>query len=118
MKTLTRIISFYFLFLIAIPTIKVVKSQLGVNCNTTCQKENKNINPKGCQKEKCILNFNFNTGQYIVEQIQSISFNQELGALERKNLSYEKVFLSKCQNTIWHPPKNIFFTEEFITSKY
>ncbi|MET0946602.1 MAG: hypothetical protein ABWY22_14435 [Flavobacterium sp.] len=110
MKTLARIISIYFLFLIAIPTVKVVKSQLGGNCNTACQNEKKSESTKGCQKEKCILNFNFSTGHYIVQQIQSISFNQELEVVERNNLSYEKVFISKYQNTIWHPPKNIFFT--------
>lgn len=86
--------------------------QFAEKCQSSCQKNNsdKETLPSGCQKQKCILNFNFNAGQYIVEQIQSISFNQELEAIERKNLSFEKVLISKYQNTIWHPPKNIFFT--------
>jgi hypothetical protein len=109
MKTLARILSFYFLFLITVPTIKVVKSQLGRNCAESCQKEMKGATPKGCQKGKCILNFNFNTGQFIVQQIQSVSFNSAFEIVEKGSLSYEKVFIDNYKNTIWHPPKSDSF---------
>jgi hypothetical protein len=109
MKTLARILSFYFLILIAIPAIKVVKSQLESNCSAICHKENRSVNPKGCQKGKCILNFNFGTGQFIVQQIQSVSFNTDFEIADKDNLSYEKVFIANYKNIIWHPPKSDSF---------
>lgn len=106
---LTTIISLYFLFLMAIPTIKVVKSELGSGCAEACQKEKKNEIPKGCQKEKCILNLNFNTGQFIVQQVQHINFNGAFEFENKDSLSYEKVFIPNYRNTIWHPPKSNSF---------
>ena len=105
MKIVARIISFYFLVLIAIPTLKVVKKQLDTNCNSCCHTEKSAEIPRSCAKEKCILNFNFSTGQFIVQQIHDITFNRITEITEKSRLDYEKVFLSKYQNAIWIPPK-------------
>jgi hypothetical protein len=104
MKISTLLFSFYFTLLIAIPTLKVVKSQFG--CGSSCSKEQKNSMPKSCGKEKCILNFNFNAGQFIVEQIQYIEFSSITKIEREKALAYPEIFISNYKNNIWHPPKN------------
>lgn len=107
MKMRTTLFCFYFLLLMVIPTIKVVKSQLG--CGSKCCKEQKSEMPKGCQKGKCILNFNFNTGQFIGQQEQNVTLNYETETIEKNQLNYEKNFIPNYINTIWHPPKNNSF---------
>jgi hypothetical protein len=106
MKIFAKIISIYFLILIALPAIKMVAMQFEGNC---CEATHKcsSENSKGCQKEKCILSFNFNTSQFIIQQIHHISYNHEPEFEQKDNLAYEKVFIAKYQSTIWHPPKTI-----------
>jgi hypothetical protein len=104
MKMRITLFCFYFLLLMAIPTIKVVKSHLG--CASICCKEQKSEIPKGCQKGKCILNFNFNTGQFIGQQEQNVTLNNESETIEKNQLNYEKNFIPNYTNIIWHPPKN------------
>jgi hypothetical protein len=103
MKIGSIIFSFFFMLLIAIPTLKVVKSKFG--CQSSCSKEQKSEMPKGCQKEKCVLNLNFSTGQFIVEQIHEFTFNREIKFENKRNLNHNNVFISSYKNTIWHPPK-------------
>lgn len=103
MKISTLLFSFYFSLLIAIPTLKVVKSQF--ECESSCSKERKDSMPKSCEKEKCILNFNFSAGQFIVEQIQYINFSNILKIEREKALAYPEIFISNYKNNIWHPPK-------------
>lgn len=87
-----------------LPTINLVKSRLG--CGSICSKENKSEMPKGCQKGKCILNFNFNTGQFLGQQEQSVSWNPVNQTMEQEQLNYAKNFIPNYTNTIWHPPKD------------
>jgi hypothetical protein len=103
MKTWTAIFSLYFLFLLAIPTLKVVKSELG--CKNSCCKEQKSEIPKGCQKEKCLFNLSYSTGHFIVQQIQKIVLHDSFATISKNDLSYEKVFIPNYKNSIWHPPK-------------
>jgi len=110
MKTLVRIFSIYFLLLLAIPTFKVVKSELGMNCAKSCCNQSKNEKQKGCQKEKCILNCSFNTGQFVVAQIQNISFKIPLKIGHENDLMYEKKNIPVYQDLIWQPPETIIFT--------
>ncbi len=110
MNTLVKIFSLYFLFLIAIPTFKVLKSQLGMSCAKSCHNENKKDKQKGCQKEKCILNINFSSGQFIVAQIQNITFNSQSEYLSKKDLTYEMKFIPKYKDLIWEPPESNMFT--------
>lgn len=104
MKISTLLFSFYFTLLIAIPTLKVAKSQFG--CGSSCSKEQKNSIPKSCGKEKCILNFNFNASQFIVEKILNINSNGIIKIEREKALAYPEIFISNYKNNIWHPPKN------------
>ena len=91
--------------LLTIPTYKVVKSELGMNCAKTCHNEGKNEKQKGCQKERCILNNTFSSGQFIVEQIQNIPFNKQLEYGSKNDLTYEKEFIPKYKDIIWEPPE-------------
>ncbi len=106
MKIGSIIFSFFFVLLLAIPTLKVVKSKIG--CQSSCSKEQKSEMPKGCQKEKCVLNLNFSTGQFIVEQIQEFTFNKVIPFEIKRNLKQNTVFISSYKNTIWHPPKSSY----------
>jgi hypothetical protein len=98
MKIRITLFCFYFLLLMAIPTIKVVKSQLGYD--SKCCKEQKSEIPKGGQKGKCILNLNFNTGQFIAQQVQIVFFNHEIEIVEKECLNCEKNFIPNYTNTI------------------
>ncbi len=101
MKISTILFSFYFLLLIAIPTLKVVKSQFG--CEKMCCKERKQDAPKSCQKEKCILNFN--SGQFVIEEIQSIPITTKLQLVSKNKIRNQKVFIANYDNMIWQPPE-------------
>lgn len=105
MKTFAKIISLYFLILIALPAVKMVAMQFEGNCCEATHKCSTEI-PKGCQKQKCVLNCSFVTSQFIVQQIHHISFNSAIELMQKNNLSYENVLKANYQNNIWHPPKN------------
>ena len=94
----------------AIPTFKVVKSELGMNCAKTCHNENKNEKQKGCQKERCILNNNFSSGQFIVEEIQDITFDKLFKYGSANVFTYEKEFIPKYKDIIWEPPETKSYT--------
>ena len=94
----------------AIPTFKVVKSELGMNCTKTCHKESKNEKQKGCQKEKCILNNSFSTGQFIVAQVQHIDLNTVFVYGSQNDFTYENEFIPKYKDIIWEPPETKSYT--------
>ena len=106
MKILTTILTFYFVLLSGASTLRVVKSYYSDCCdavadNGCCQKDEM----EGCQKEKCVLNLNFSTGQFIVQQIQNVSIPDVFDDKKHEKLNYEKTFIPNYHNTFWHPPE-------------
>ena len=107
MKILTTILTFYFVLLTGVPTLRVVKSLFADCCeiladNGCCQSDGI---PEGCQKEKCVLNLNFSTGQFIVQQIQNLLVPDVFDDKKQDELNYEKRFIPNYYNTFWHPPE-------------
>lgn len=104
MKICIHIVCSYLFILTALPTVKVIKMHLAQNCQSSCHKKDTDI-PSDCQKNKCILNFNFNTNQFIVSQIQTITLHSDFEIHKNKDLYYTKDFTEKYKNTIWQPPE-------------
>lgn len=108
MKFFTAILTFYFVFLTGVPTARIVKSLVSECCDVVAEK-NKCCQgdemPEGCQKEKCVLNLNFSAGQFIVQQIQNVSFPLIFETEKKSNLIYEKTFIPEYYKTFWHPPE-------------
>ncbi|WP_445718868.1 hypothetical protein [Flavobacterium sp.] len=73
------------------------------NCEQTCH--NSNTESSGCEKGKIIMNLNFSPVQFVAE----LDFKPEITfsefKLEKEKSNYEKIFISKYQHSIWHPPK-------------
>ncbi|UOK43838.1 MULTISPECIES: hypothetical protein [Flavobacterium] len=107
MKILTAILTFYFVLLSGAATLRLIKSHFSDCCeiaadNGCCQSDGI---PDGCQKEKCVLNLNFSTGQFIVQQIQDVSIPDVFDDKKHEKLNYEKTFIPNYYNTFWHPPE-------------
>jgi hypothetical protein len=106
MKYKTLLVSIYFFFLLALPTIQLVKSKLG--CHESCCAIQKSESSKGCSKEKCIIHFSYNSGSFLNAPTQQISSIIFLDLQDRKTLNYEKKLVPNYTYTIWHPPKANF----------
>lgn len=107
MKFITTILTFYFVLLTGVSTLRVMKSHFSDCCkaladNGCCQSDDMS---DGCQKEKCVLNLNFSAGQFIVQQIQDISIPTIFDDKKQEKLIYEKTFIPNYYNTFWHPPE-------------
>jgi hypothetical protein len=98
MKLVIKVILLYLIVLISLPTIRVIKLTLHENACI-------NIPSKDCEKGKFIMNLNFSPLQFVNE----LDLKPELYIIEfkltKEQSSYEKIFISKFQNSIWHPPK-------------
>lgn len=99
----------YFSALTILPSVRALKLHFTENCQSSCQNENTENEPaSGCQKEKCLLNFNFNTSVFLVfastfELQKELFFN-----VEKANTHYHKNFISNFNVTIWQPPELFF----------
>jgi hypothetical protein len=59
----------------------------------------------GCEKGKAIMNLNFSPSQFVIEiSLKEIILISDFYT-EKEHSSYEKIFISKYQQFIWHPPK-------------
>lgn len=110
MKFLAAILTFYFVLLMGASSIRVIKSQISGQCKITapkgcCKSEEM---PESCQKQKCILNLNFSAGQFLVQQIQSVSVPLIFESEKKENLIYEGTLIENFYNSFWHPPENNF----------
>jgi hypothetical protein len=106
MKFLITTLCFYIIMLTVLPTVRLVKMHYALKSESACQKNNAESNnmPYGCQKEKCILNFNI--GQFIINQIEFIfKKNYNFEVVSEQKLFFEKELISNYINTIWQPPE-------------
>ena len=73
----------------------------------SCHKSNSSCEPtKGCEKEKCLLNFNFSSSSYIVFTTTYNFANNTIFIPKKENILYHKNFISNYNVTIWQPPES------------
>ncbi len=110
MKNTIFLFCMYLTLITAWPTLRVMKQHFSESCGKSCcesnVKKSSKTNNSGCQKEKCLFNLNISMGQYLVQPIESLSFNDNSVYVAKKTLEYHKSFISKYYASIWHPPKN------------
>ena len=103
MKFLVHILCFYLLLLVTLPSVRAVKMLASENCEQTCNKSGSASS--GCEKGKIIMSLNFSPVQFVAE----LDFKPEISfpefKIEKEQSNYEKIFISKYQHSIWHPPK-------------
>lgn len=109
MKFLTTILTAYFVLLIGASSLRVLKTQVLGPCKVMVQKGccKSEEMPDSCQKQKCILNLNFSAGQFLVQQIQSISIPVIFESEKKENLIYERILITDFYNSFWHPPEMV-----------
>lgn len=103
MKFLVHILCVYLLLLVALPSVRAMKMLVSENCEQTCHKSGSESS--GCEKGKIIMSLNFSPVQFVGE----LDFQPEITfsefKIEKEQSNYEKIFISKYQDSIWHPPK-------------
>lgn len=105
MKTKVYLLFIYLVVLTALPSVRAVKLQYvnntEHNCNDSGQDE--------CENGKFVMSLNFSPLQIIKSYNHSSNLNIDLFDFELKNESsfYDAFFVSKYQNSIWHPPKHL-----------
>lgn len=103
MKFSVRILCVYLLLLLALPSVRAMKMLVSENCEQTCH--NSDSESSGCEKGKIIMSLNFSPVQFVSE----LDFKPEITfsefQIEKEQSNYEKIFISKYQDSIWHPPK-------------
>lgn len=109
MKSWSYILCFYLLVLMGLPTVRALKMQFGTPCEqTTCESDSscdKNSS-NGCEKGKFVMSLNFSPVQFVgTQDLSSILFSLDVVRDKKQTSYYEKIFISKYQQSIWHPPK-------------
>ena len=103
MKFLVHILCFYLLLLVTLPSVRAMKMLASENCEQTCNKSGSASS--GCENGKIIMSLNFSPVQFVGE----LDFKPEIifpeFQIEKEQSNYEKIFISKYQDSIWHPPK-------------
>ena len=106
MKFLAILLCFYFNALTIIPSVKAIKMQFAKKELVSCNKSNSDCEPtKGCEKEKCLLNFNFSSSSFIVFATAYNFTNNTIFIRKKENSLYHKNFISNYNVTIWQPPE-------------
>lgn len=107
MKFLAILFCFYFNALTILPSVKAIKMQFAKKELVSCNKSNSNCEPtKGCEKEKCLLNFNFTSSSFIVFATAYNFTNNTIFIPKKENSLYHKNFISNYNVTIWQPPES------------
>lgn len=92
-----------------LPSVRALKMQFGTTCEqTTCESDtscDKNSS-NGCEKGKFVMSLNFSPVQFVgTQDLSSILFTLDVVSDKKQSSYYEKIFISKYQQAIWHPPK-------------
>jgi hypothetical protein len=101
MKIKVYILFIYLIGITALPSVRAMKLQFVTNCEQAFN----NAEEEQCENGNFVMNLNFSPTQFVAE----ISLKQLFYSLdfptEKQKSNYEKIFISKYQDTIWHPPK-------------
>ena len=103
MKFLVHILCVYLLLLVALPSVRAMKMLVSENCEQTCH--NSDSESSGCEKGKIIMSLNFSPVQFVAELVFKPEITFSEFQIEKEKSNYEKIFFSKYQHSIWHPPK-------------
>lgn len=91
----------YLMVLHSLPSVRAMKLILNSETHSACE----SFGSAECDKSKFIMSLNFSPLQCIKEfDLKPELFITEF-QLTKEQSSYEKIFISKFQNSIWHPPK-------------
>jgi hypothetical protein len=92
--------------LTALPTVKVIKMTLAENCHSSCcGKGADKAMPNGCQKDKCVLNINFNNATFLVFNTDYQLLSTVFYHSAKEKSQYHNNLISNFSVTIWQPPE-------------
>lgn len=101
MKYSIYILFTYLMVLHTLPSVRAVKVILNSESSSAC----KSSEQADCDNSKFIMSLNFSPLQFV----NVLDLKPELSISEFKLIKeqscYEKIFISKYQQSIWHPPK-------------
>lgn len=113
MKYFAILLCFYFNALTVLPTVKVLKMQFSEKNPSCCASSTSDYEPtKGCEKEKCLLNYSLNSPTFLVFNTTYIFLNKSVFIPKKEPIFYHKNFISNYNATIWQPPESFFFLNQ------
>ncbi|MCL9769799.1 hypothetical protein NAT47_05160 [Flavobacterium sp. HXWNR69] len=105
MKLFSCILFIYLTALTTLPSVRAMKVFFKEQCEISCHASDSDA--LGCEKGKIIMGLNFSPVQFVSE----LDFKPEIifaeFKIQKEQSNYEKIFISKYQSSIWHPPKYI-----------
>jgi hypothetical protein len=73
--------------------------------DTCCGRASDNEVPNSCQKEKALVNLNFNSGPFLVFDTNYEFQNVCLNYLAKENTGYNTILIPNYSVAIWQPPE-------------
>ncbi len=110
MKYFAILLCFYFNMLTILPTIRVIKMHIAEKHQMCCNTSDSDCEPKGCEKEKCLLNYSLNSPTFLVFTTNYSFINDLIFIPKKENILYHKNFISNYNVTIWQPPEPFFMS--------
>lgn len=110
MKYFAILLCFYFNMLTILPTIRVIKMHIAEKHQMCCNTSNSDCEPKGCEKEKCLLNYSLNSPTFLLFATNYSFINDLIFIPKKENILYHKNFISNYNVTIWQPPEPFFMS--------
>jgi hypothetical protein len=111
MKYFAILLCLYFNALTILPSVRAIKLQYAQKEHFSCNKTNSDCEPtKGCEKEKCLLNFTFNSSTFLVFTSSYTFINHSVFIPKKENTEYHKNFISNYNVTIWQPPESFLWS--------
>lgn len=106
MKLLAFTLCSYLIVLTGLPSAKAIKMTYFETCQMSCSSnDSDNDLPNGCGKEKCLLNFNFNSTTFLVFSTDYQLQKQFVSPIVKEKIQYHNNLKSKFRVTIWQPPE-------------
>ena len=103
MKLFTYILFFYLMALITLPSVRAIKMIVSDHKQTSCN--NLDAQSSDCEKGNFVMNLNFSPTQFVAEiSLKEVFYSVDFYT-EKQKSNYEKIFIPKYQDSIWHPPK-------------
>lgn len=110
MRFFVVLLCLYFSLLTLLPTVKVVKMYVAEKHQMCCNKSDSDCDSKGCEKEKCLLNYSLNTPTFLVFTTNYSFINNLVFIPKKENIFYHKNFISNYNVTIWQPPESFLMS--------
>lgn len=73
--------------------------------DTCCGRASDEEVPNSCQKEKCVVNLNFNSGPFLVFDTGYEFQNAFLDSSVKENIHYNDTLIPNFRVVIWQPPE-------------